>query len=98
MNKHSKLKEEFLHEPAPIQLSTLATNFAKIGAYSHDTEHESLIRHLVDESRFFIDWTVPALRNFEQQYQRAQYQRQLTQCLLLGLDWRRLSDGLVDCR
>jgi len=81
MNKRAKLREQFLHEPVTIQLGTLATNLAKINAYINDTENESLIRHLIDESRFFIDWTVPSLRDFEQQYQLAQYQRQLTQWL-----------------
>lgn len=81
MNKRAKLKEQFLHEPVTIQSGTLATNLAKISAYINDTEHEALIRHLVDESRFFIDWIAPSLRDFEQQYQLAQYQRQLTQWL-----------------
>ncbi|MCB0122282.1 MAG: hypothetical protein KDE58_08575 [Caldilineaceae bacterium] len=81
MNKRAKVKEQFLHEPVTIQLVALVTNLAKISAYINDTEKESLIRHLVDESRFFIDWMAPSLRDFEQQYQLAQYQRQLTQWL-----------------
>ena len=81
MSKRAKLKEQFLHESVTIQLGTLATNFAKIDAYINDTENELLVRHLFDESRFFIDWLAPSLRVFEQQYQLAQYQRQLTQWL-----------------
>ncbi|MEZ4870140.1 MAG: hypothetical protein R3C14_52915 [Caldilineaceae bacterium] len=81
MSKQAKLKEQFLSEPLTIQLSALATNLARIDAYIADTENESLIRHLVDESRFFIDWIVPSLHDFEQQYTLAQYQRQLTQWL-----------------
>ena len=81
MSKHVKLKEQFLRESVTIQLGTLATNFAKIGAYINDSENELLVRHLVDESRFFIDWIAPSLSDFEQQYQLAQYQRQMTQWL-----------------
>ena len=81
MSKRIKLKEQFLRESVTIQLGTLATNFAKIGAYINDSENELLVRHLVDESRFFIDWIAPSLSNFEQQYKLSQYQRQLTQWL-----------------
>ncbi len=81
MNKRTESKEQFLREALTIQLGTLATNLAKINAYINDTENESLIRHLIDESRFLIDWLVPSLGAFEQQYQLAHYQRQLTQWL-----------------
>ncbi len=81
MNKRAKLKEQFLSEPLTIQLGALATNLARIDAYIADTENESLVRHLVDESRFFIDWIAPSLSDFEQQYKLAQYQRQLTKWL-----------------
>lgn len=79
MSKHAKLKEQFLHEPATTQLSTLATKFAKIDTHVNNIENELLVHQLIDESRFFIDWIAPSLHDFELQYQLAQYQRQLTQ-------------------
>ena len=81
MNKRAKLQEQFLQEPVAIQLSILATNLARIEVYSVDSQNEAIVRHLLDESRFFIEWVTPSLDNFDQQYTLANYQRQLTQWL-----------------
>ncbi len=81
MTTREKLREQFLQEPVAIQLSILATNLARIDAYIADAQNESIVRHLVDESRFFIEWLTPSLNNFDQQYALANCQRQLTRWL-----------------
>lgn len=81
MTTRAKLRDQFLQEPVAIQLSILATNLARIDAYIADAQNESIVRHLIDESRFFIEWLTPSLNNFDQQYALANCQRQLTRWL-----------------
>jgi hypothetical protein len=42
-----------------IRLGGLAANLARIKSFSDHPDHRDVIESLVDESKFFIEWTAP---------------------------------------
>ena len=54
------VRERFLRDPLPIRLGGLAADLARISSFSDDDRHSNAVLGLLEESKFFIEWTGPA--------------------------------------
>jgi len=53
------LQERFLRDDLSVRLGGLAANLARISSFSDHPDHREVIEPLLEESKFFIEWTVP---------------------------------------
>lgn len=42
-------------------MGALAANLARIASFSDNTQHRSVVAYLLEESKWFIEWTVPGV-------------------------------------
>jgi len=57
MNNLEQRRERFLKDSVPVRLGGLAANLARIGLFVKNPANLEAIRQLVEESKFFIEWT-----------------------------------------
>jgi hypothetical protein len=57
MKDWTKKKERYLHDDLPNRLGNLAVNLARITSLSDNVVNCDLVESLVEESKFFIEWT-----------------------------------------
>ena len=55
------LKQLYLKNNQASQLYSLALNLARIQTLAHNGVDSAAAKHLVRESQFFIEWTVPTI-------------------------------------
>jgi hypothetical protein len=51
------LKERYLRDNLPIRLGGIAANLARIKSFSQDVENSVAVESLLQESKWFIEWT-----------------------------------------
>ncbi len=66
-----------MRDPLPVRLGGLAADLARIQSFSDHPAHRDVVASLVEESRFFIEWTAPDAE-LEKQVALVELQRQLT--------------------
>ncbi len=84
------LKTRYLQSDRTSQLESITLNLARIQTLASNVEESSVARHLVRESQFFIEWTVPTIDlvlDIEIATELVDLQRQLSDW---KLDWERL--------
>jgi hypothetical protein len=59
MRNWETIRERYLRDSLPIRLGELAANLARIKSFSDHPNHRDVIESLLDESKFFIEWTAP---------------------------------------
>ena len=59
MRNRTAIRERYLRDSLPIRLGGLAANLARIKSFSNHPDHRDVIESLLDESKFFIEWTAP---------------------------------------
>ncbi|MBE9116563.1 hypothetical protein IQ249_11695 [Lusitaniella coriacea LEGE 07157] len=59
MRNWAALKERYLRDELPIRIGGLAANLARVKSFSQDIEHCELVEGLLQESKYFIEWTAP---------------------------------------
>ena len=59
MKNWAAIRERYLRDSLPIRLGGLAANLARIKSFSDHPDHRDVIESLLDESKFFIEWTAP---------------------------------------
>jgi hypothetical protein len=59
MKDRVAIQQRYLRDPLPIRLGGLAANLARIKSFSDHSDHRSVVESLIDESKFFIEWTAP---------------------------------------
>jgi hypothetical protein len=81
MKDWSKIRDRYMRDPLPVRLGGLAANLSRIKSFAaHEANHE-VVESLLDESKFFIEWTAPeaeidtAARLVELQIQLARWQQ-----------------------
>lgn len=52
------LQERYLRDTLPERLGGLAANMARVSSFSRSAASREAVRSLIDESKFFIEWTV----------------------------------------
>jgi hypothetical protein len=53
------IRERFLRDNPSRRFGNLAANLARIESFGADPDHSELVRHLAEESAFFIEWAAP---------------------------------------
>ncbi len=84
------LKTRYLQSDRTSQLESITLNLARIQTLASHVEEGSVARHLVRESQFFIEWTVPTIDlavEIEIATELVDLQRQLS---AWKLDWETL--------
>ena len=76
MTKWEALRERYLRDPLPVRLGGLAANLARMGSFSDNPAHARVVAGMIEESKWFIEWTAPEAAP-ETQALLAEYQRQL---------------------
>lgn len=57
MNNKEAIQERYLQDDLPIRLGGLAANLSRITSFSSQEANRDTVVSLIDESRFFIEWT-----------------------------------------
>lgn len=80
MREFTAIQERYLRDAAPIRLGGIAANLARITSFSHHDANREVVERMLDESKWFIEWTAPemdpdtAAALVELQLQLAQWQ------------------------
>jgi hypothetical protein len=53
------IRERYLRDPLPVRLGGLAANLARVQSFSDHPEHRDVVERLLEESKFFIEWSAP---------------------------------------
>jgi hypothetical protein len=78
MKNQTAIQERYLRDPLSIRLGGLAANLARVESFSDHLDHGEVVEHLVDESKYFIEWMAPEA-NLQLQVELVELQRQLAQ-------------------
>jgi hypothetical protein len=75
------IQARYLRDTLPVRLGELAANLARIGSFSQHAANGEAVAGLIDESKYFIEWTAAeaevetAAQLVELQVQLAGWQR-----------------------
>jgi hypothetical protein len=58
MKNQTAIRERYLRDGLPVRLGGLAANLARIKSFSDHPDHGNIIESLLEESKFFIEWTI----------------------------------------
>lgn len=58
MNR-AAIRERYLKDKMAVRVGGLAANLARIKSFSDHQAHRDIVAALVDESKYFIEWTTP---------------------------------------
>lgn len=53
------VQKRYLRDELPVRLGGLAANLARIKSFSDHSDHRDIVKNLLEESKFFIEWTAP---------------------------------------
>ena len=59
MKNQAVIRERYFQDDLPIRLGGLAANLARIKSFSNRLEHRDVVESILEESKFFIEWTAP---------------------------------------
>jgi len=76
MRDWSALRDRFMRDNLSVRLGGIAANLARIRSFSDHPEHRYVVETLLDESKFFIEWTAPSA-GIELQVELVELQLQL---------------------
>lgn len=57
MNNWNIIRDRYLRDTLSIRLGGLAANLSRIKSFSDHPDHDEAIKRLIEESKFFIEWT-----------------------------------------
>lgn len=83
MKDWTAIQERYLRDELPVRLGGIAANLARIKSFSSHVANYEVVESLLDESKFFIEWTASdteisiAAELVELQIQLAQWQHKL---------------------
>lgn len=77
MKNEAVIKERYLRDPLPIRLGGLAANLARIQSFSDHPKNRDVVKNILEESKFFIEWTALETQ-LEIQAELVALQRQLS--------------------
>lgn len=61
MRDYVALRERYLRDGLPIRLGGLAANLARIRSFAAQGGSDDVVESLIDESKWFIEWTAGEL-------------------------------------
>ena len=59
MKNLETIKERYLQDDLPVRLGGIAANLARIASCSSDPADWEAVQSMLEESKFFIEWTAP---------------------------------------
>ena len=59
MKNASELRQQFLRGSPAVRLGGLAANLARVQSFSDHEGHGEVVRQLLEESKWLIEWTAP---------------------------------------
>lgn len=59
MRDWTALRERYLRDELSIRLGGLAANLARVRSFADHPDHRGVMERLLEESKFFIEWTAP---------------------------------------
>ena len=59
MKNASALRERFLRDSPALRLGGLAANLARVRSFSDHEGHGEVVRQLLEESKWLIEWAAP---------------------------------------
>lgn len=59
MKNASALRERFLRDSPAVRLGGLAANLARVQSFSDHEAHGDVVRQLLEESKWLIEWAAP---------------------------------------
>ena len=60
MKNEKAIRERYMRDDLSIRLGGLAANLARVESFSSHPDHCQLVETLLEESKFFIEWTASA--------------------------------------
>ena len=60
MKNEKAIRERYMRDDLSIRLGGLAANLARVESFSSHPDHSQLVEGLIEESKFFIEWTASA--------------------------------------
>lgn len=57
MKNEATIKERYLRDPLPVRLGGLAANLARVQSFSDHPKNRDVVKNILEESKFFIEWT-----------------------------------------
>jgi len=88
MTDPTAIKNRYLRDSIPIRLGGLAANLSRIKSFSNHPGHQDIIESLLEESKYFIEWTSSDI-SLEDQAMLAELQIQLA---LWQWQWKKIWD------
>jgi len=58
MKNVEEIRKRYLKDELPVRLGGIAANLARMNSFSSNDSHLEVIESLLDESKYFIEWTV----------------------------------------
>lgn len=59
MTNQAAMQERYLRDGISIRLGGLTANLTRIGSFSDHPDPCDVVLHLLEESKFFVEWTMP---------------------------------------
>ncbi|MFQ5633688.1 MAG: hypothetical protein ACE5I1_33400 [bacterium] len=56
-----KLHARYMQDPIPVRLGGLAANLSRVASFSKHAEHKGAVSEMMQESKWFIEWTAAEL-------------------------------------
>jgi hypothetical protein len=53
------LRKRYLKDELPVRLGGLAANLARVCSFADRPAHGDVVRNVVEESKFFVEWSAP---------------------------------------
>ena len=57
MKDPSEIRKRFMADEVPTRSGGFASNLARVSSLSQSTAHHGAVMDLIEESKFFIEWT-----------------------------------------
>ncbi len=57
MRDWTAIRDRYLRDELSVRLGGLAANLARIKSFSDHPDHRDAVENLIEESKFFIEWT-----------------------------------------
>ena len=87
MKDWTAIRERYLRDDLTIRLGGLAANLARIASFSDHVGHQLVVKDILVESEYFIEWLAPDAR-LEIQAELVDLQVQLARWIVrLDQDW-----------
>ena len=59
MKDRTVIRERYMRDQLPVRPGGLAANLARIKSFSDHPDHRDVVESLLEESKFFIEWSAP---------------------------------------